>query len=567
MKRALAVGVSGAVIAFAIGVMGTGLYAQTEDEAAGPSEPAADAGVDSEEVFHSLRVVNGRPPSEGEVAWQVYLLTPKACYSSTGEEVQRQQSLCGGSLISHDDVLTAAHCFQEDYDTRYRCTWRYLEDSPIEVALGARQVGDPAAQRGQNPRDFPAITHGSHDEIDQYNDIAIVRLDAPMTTVPLPLSSDDTTDPASDGEMLLVSGYGLQGRRDPGDRYENNAERWRDRMNSRELLVATVPHVPRVDCQASLDAVGEAHRRRVPAIAETQLCAGYDEINAPAGGASDACQGDSGGALVAFGSDGWPYQVGIVSFGFGCGWASSYGVYTRVSAYTDWIRERVPEAVFLSRNVTPPATALPAPVSDIADTPLELTQELADAVLGSGREGDAEDRPIGDIANSEGASLSVTPETGDGGERDGAPVVRLGELFALSLTTPATGEITIFEIGPADADGDRTVVQLYPSNDSLRLDEPTLVQAGQTLRVPSGFGGGPTHMQAGPPVGRYEVIAVVSPPHRTARAMTRDASRINEYGLIEDGGRYLANLVFQANRPGEDGDQWAFASTSYWIEE
>ena len=48
-------------------------------------------------------------------------------------------------------------------------------------------------------------------------------------------------------------------------------------------------------------------------------------------------QGDSGGPLVAKMCDGRWAQVGIVSYGEGCAFKDSPGVYTRVSAYADWI--------------------------------------------------------------------------------------------------------------------------------------------------------------------------------------------------------------------------------------
>merc|ERR1711881_699448 len=64
----------------------------------------------------------------------------------------------------------------------------------------------------------------------------------------------------------------------------------------------------------------------------------------------DTCQGDSGGPLVCPNNDSGVRDkkndqhalVGVVSFGFGCGWKTP-GVYTRVTEFYDFIFQHVPE--------------------------------------------------------------------------------------------------------------------------------------------------------------------------------------------------------------------------------
>lgn len=61
----------------------------------------------------------------------------------------------------------------------------------------------------------------------------------------------------------------------------------------------------------------------------------------------DSCQGDSGGPLyiAAGGPHGFDVQVGVISWGKGCGREGSYGVNMRVSSYYNWIEGVINEGM------------------------------------------------------------------------------------------------------------------------------------------------------------------------------------------------------------------------------
>lgn len=65
----------------------------------------------------------------------------------------------------------------------------------------------------------------------------------------------------------------------------------------------------------------------------TQLCAGGIDQQ-------DTCDGDSGNALMKVASSTWIVE-GVVSYGRSCGVQDRPAIYTRVSAFDQWIRSRL----------------------------------------------------------------------------------------------------------------------------------------------------------------------------------------------------------------------------------
>ncbi|OQY12223.1 MAG: hypothetical protein B6I31_03540 [Desulfobacteraceae bacterium 4572_19] len=74
--------------------------------------------------------------------------------------------------------------------------------------------------------------------------------------------------------------------------------------------------------------------------------------NLKALGGKDSCSGDSGGPLFIANAVGDPLQIGITSFGIGCALPDAYGVYTRVSRFTDWITSQICSAPELPTGVS-----------------------------------------------------------------------------------------------------------------------------------------------------------------------------------------------------------------------
>lgn len=170
------------------------------------------------------------------------------------------------------------------------------------------------------------ISHERYDFVSKQNDIALIKLEkrvkfaAPFYVRPACLWQDE--DLPVDKAIATGFGASQQGG-------EMSADLMKVRLDILENEVCEKYFVEDDD---------EDYRDGSVVINSNQLCIGSYESG------KDTCQGDSGGPVqIAFANHTCvSHIIGVTSFGSTvCGGENTPAVYTRVSAYIDWIGSKV----------------------------------------------------------------------------------------------------------------------------------------------------------------------------------------------------------------------------------
>jgi len=389
---------------------------------------------------------------------------------------------CGGTMIAPTWVLTAAHCLH-DFITS--------TSSNVRAADGLEYAGDlivtPGIQNLKNAEEVDhlavarTIVHPTYlkhlkavqaiddtkrreaalAELALHNgyDIALLELTQPWSGPIAKLSLNTNTDPA-DGARVRVAGFGYT-----EFTMKSGLSRYSTRAGadifagSDRLLQASLGVIPTPDCRKHYDAT---------AIGTQQICAGLEN------GGRDSCNGDSGGPLVAYERNGRPYQIGLVSWGKQlCGSGKSYGVYTRIAAFADWLRLHV-------KSISKSSPPLPSDAQPAVLTPLELEEA------------------VGQLSTALAGAADV------GLEIQGPRPIYLGNEFSFVVRSPIAGRLMIFDIN-----ANREVTLIFPNRFTIgrRLGR---IKAGGSVTIP-GTGYGFTAFKAQEPTGQGRLLALIVP--------------------------------------------------------
>ncbi|XP_076826724.1 complement component 1, r subcomponent isoform X2 [Brachyhypopomus gauderio] len=242
------------------------------------------------------RVHGGKIAPAGSFPWQVFL------YSG---------GRGGAAVVGDRWLMTAAHNLES---VKY-------DKGNIEAYVGHTNIQE--LMKVQSLAIASVHVHPGYKNNDMTtdfdNDIALIKLNSSIT---FNVNVMPVCIPAQDAELSttgLVSGFGVTEEVIPAS----------------NLRYISLPVVKQDTCHTWIEKE-RAARKNVAPLTANMFCAGLPE------GKKDTCSGDSGSAFVMKEGDVF-WVAGIVSWGVDCGKPGTYGIYTRVTQYANWIQKTMEE--------------------------------------------------------------------------------------------------------------------------------------------------------------------------------------------------------------------------------
>uniref|UniRef100_A0A8C3H824 Peptidase S1 domain-containing protein n=1 Tax=Chrysemys picta bellii TaxID=8478 RepID=A0A8C3H824_CHRPI len=259
------------------------------------------------------RIIGGQDAQEGRWPWQVSVQK----YNDIKDEYHH---ICGGSLISAQWVVSAAHCFNPPVPySKYRLVLgahQLLKPSPNQVLANVQKI----------------IPHPRYNRTSFVADIALVRMKKPVKSTKFirPISLPGASRQFPEEKKCWVTGWG-------------RVEMTKHLPEPKTLQQLEVPIISTADCNKRYNKLKPNSSLGPEAVKPSMICAGYMDLDSPRG----FCKGDSGGPLACK-QDGTWYLAGVVSWfrirkvnGIVCSEPKFPGVFTRVTAYDSWIQKEV----------------------------------------------------------------------------------------------------------------------------------------------------------------------------------------------------------------------------------
>jgi secreted trypsin-like serine protease len=238
-----------------------------------------------------LRIVGGEEAKFAENPWQVALVI-------RAEPSNARAQFCGGSIITPEWIITAAHCV----------------DGGTVAGVVAVLTGTADLRTGGIRHNVAKIyVHDGWEPATHEHDVAMLQLMGAVSETPvgLPATADA---PLPAGAEVRMTGWG----------------RVREGGKPTKLLQQVVAPIQEMTrCNDSESYGGK--------VKGDMFCAGRVT------GGIDTCQGDSGGPATLAMPSGGRVLVGLTSWGEGCGKPKKYGIYSRVAAHLEWIRTVIAE--------------------------------------------------------------------------------------------------------------------------------------------------------------------------------------------------------------------------------